>query len=44
MLYPIQSFKRRSAIDDFMRPDRVVVGADNKESLETMRELYAPYI
>ena len=26
-----------------MRPDRVVVGADNEESLEAMRELYAPF-
>lgn len=35
--------KEGAAIDDFMRPDRVVVGADNKESLEAMRELYAPF-
>ena len=35
--------KEGAAIDDFMRPDRVVVGADNEESLEAMRELYAPF-
>ena len=35
--------KEGAAIDDFMRPDRVVVGADNKECLEVMRELYAPF-
>ena len=35
--------KEGAAIDDFMRPDRVVVGADNEESLESMRELYAPF-
>lgn len=35
--------KEGAAIDDFMRPDRVVVGADNEESLAAMRELYAPF-
>ena len=35
--------KEGGSIDDFMRPDRVVVGADNEESLESMRELYAPF-
>ena len=31
-----------SAINDFMRPDRVVIGADNKKSEKIMRELYRP--
>lgn len=35
--------KEGAAIDDFMRPDRVVVGADNNESMRVMRELYAPF-
>tara|TARA_B100000683_G_scaffold232983_1_gene235311 strand:- start:260 stop:1579 length:1320 start_codon:yes stop_codon:yes gene_type:complete len=35
--------KEGAAIDDFMRPDRVVVGADNEESLEAMKQLYAPF-
>ena len=35
--------KEGAAIDDFMRPDRVVVGADNKESMKKMKELYAPF-
>ena len=35
--------KEGAAIDDFMRPDRVVVGADNVESMKIMRELYAPF-
>ncbi|MAO72349.1 MAG: UDP-glucose 6-dehydrogenase [Flavobacteriales bacterium] len=35
--------KEGAAIDDFMRPDRVVVGADNEDSLEAMRQLYAPF-
>ncbi len=31
-----------SAIDDFMRPDRVVVGTENKISEKIMKELYRP--
>ncbi len=31
-----------SAIDDFMRPDRVVIGCENKKSENIMRELYRP--
>ena len=31
-----------SAINDFMRPDRVVIGADNDRARQVMRELYRP--
>lgn len=31
-----------AAIDDFMRPDRVVVGVENKKAEEVMREVYKP--
>ncbi|MFN3856422.1 MAG: UDP-glucose dehydrogenase family protein [Caulobacter sp.] len=31
-----------AAIDDFKRPDRVVVGTDNEKAREVMRELYRP--
>jgi UDPglucose 6-dehydrogenase len=31
-----------SAIDDFMRPNRVVIGAESERSREKMRELYRP--
>ena len=31
-----------SAISDFMRPDRVVIGSENKKSEYIMRELYRP--
>ena len=31
-----------SAIEDFMRPDRVVVGTDSERAQEVMRELYRP--
>ncbi len=31
-----------AAIDDFKRPDRIVVGTDNPEAAELMREVYRP--
>jgi len=31
-----------SAIEDFMQPDRVVIGASDDESAELMKEIYAP--
>ena len=31
-----------SAIEDFLRPDRVVCGVDNQESLSSLKELYRP--
>jgi UDPglucose 6-dehydrogenase len=35
--------KEGAAIEDFMKPDRVVIGADNDEAMKIMRELYAPF-
>lgn len=35
--------KQGAAIDDFMRPDRVVIGADDERAARTMRTLYAPF-
>ena len=31
-----------SAIEDFLKPDRVVIGASDDESIELMKEIYAP--
>jgi UDPglucose 6-dehydrogenase len=35
--------KEGAAIDDFMRPDRIVIGAERPESIDVMRQLYAPF-
>ncbi|MBI5430596.1 MAG: UDP-glucose/GDP-mannose dehydrogenase family protein [Nitrosomonadales bacterium] len=35
--------KEGAAVEDFMRPDRIVVGADNPSAVELIRSLYAPF-
>ena len=32
------------AVEDFMKPDRVVIGAETAKAKEIMNELYAPYV
>jgi UDPglucose 6-dehydrogenase len=32
------------AVDDFMKPDRIVIGAKNKRVFEKMRALYEPFV
>lgn len=36
--------KEGAAIDDFMKPDRVVIGTDNVRTAEIMKELYEPFM
>lgn len=36
--------KEGAAIDDFMKPDRVVVGVDSEYAAEVLRDLYAPFV
>ncbi len=36
--------KEGAAINDFLHPDRVVVGADNEKAMEIMHELYSPFM
>ena len=36
--------KEGDAIDDFMKPDRVVIGCDDVRTAELMKELYAPFV
>ena len=35
--------KEGAAIEDFARPDRIVIGADSEVAVRVMRELYAPF-
>ena len=35
--------KEGAAIDDFMKPDRIVIGTDNPRTTELLRALYAPF-
>ncbi|HET7201687.1 MAG TPA: UDP-glucose/GDP-mannose dehydrogenase family protein, partial [Burkholderiales bacterium] len=35
--------KEGAAVEDFMRPDRVVVGSDDAQATQIMRTLYAPF-
>ena len=35
--------KEGAAIDDFMKPDRVVIGADNERAIAILRGIYAPF-
>ncbi len=35
--------KEGAAVEDFMRPDRIVVGADDEQAILLMRALYAPF-
>lgn len=36
--------KEGAAIEDFMRPDRIIVGTDNVRTGELIKELYAPFV
>ncbi|MBR2524933.1 UDP-glucose/GDP-mannose dehydrogenase family protein [bacterium] len=36
--------KQGAAVDDFLKPDRVVVGSDSHKATEIMQELYAPFV
>src|SRR6266478_1248728 len=36
--------KQGAAVEDFMKPDRVVVGTDDVRAAEILRDLYAPFV
>jgi UDPglucose 6-dehydrogenase len=35
--------KEGAAIDDFMKPDRIIIGTETEHGAEVMRDLYAPF-
>ena len=36
--------KQGAAVDDFLKPDRVVIGSDSERSTEIMQEIYSPFV
>ncbi len=36
--------KEGAAVDDFMKPDRVVLGVDSEYAADVLRDLYAPFV
>ena len=36
--------KQGAAVDDFLKPDRVIIGSNSKKATAIMQELYAPFL
>lgn len=36
--------KEGSAVQDFMKPNRIIIGADSKNAIQVMQELYSPFM
>ncbi len=36
--------KQGAAVDDFLRPDRIIIGSNSQKSTEIMQELYSPFL
>jgi UDPglucose 6-dehydrogenase len=36
--------KEGDAVNDFMKPDRVIIGADDPRAIDVLRNLYAPFV
>lgn len=36
--------KQGAAVEDFLRPDRIIIGADTNKPIEIMKNLYAPFV
>lgn len=36
--------KQGAAVEDFLRPDRVIIGAESEKAMDIMKNLYAPFV
>ena len=36
--------KQGAAVDDFLKPDRVIIGSDSQKATEIMQEVYSPFL
>lgn len=36
--------KQGAAVDDFLKPDRIIIGSDSERATEIMQEIYAPFL
>ena len=36
--------KQGSAVEDFLKPDRIIIGSDSEKATSIMKELYAPFL
>lgn len=36
--------KQGAAVDDFLKPDRIIIGSDSPKATEIMQNLYAPFV
>lgn len=36
--------KQGAAVEDFLKPDRIIIGSDSKKAADIMQEIYAPFL